>query len=91
MGWGPLGYNKYSSDLTWLCSEKISRHIPTLSVYSKEMSEKICAAELHLSRSHLYSHCSQDFDSTIKVRKLCPHHSHMTLTLVSHQYHITLK
>ena len=41
MGWGPLLSGNFLSDLTWLCSEKISRHIPTLSVYSKEMSEKI--------------------------------------------------
>ena len=41
--WGEALYSRVIiiTDLTWLCSEKISRHIPTLSVYSKEMSEKI--------------------------------------------------
>ena len=41
--WGGALYSRVIiiTDLTWLCSEKISRHIPTLSVYSKEMSEKI--------------------------------------------------
>ena len=53
----------------WLCCPgKIRSLLPYQPVYSKEMSEKICAAELHLSRSHLFSHCSQDCDSTIKVR-----------------------
>ena len=62
MGWGPLGYNKYSSDLTWLCSEKISRHIPTLSVYSKEMSEKI-----ELEAEKLRSANSVDYSKVDKL------------------------
>ena len=54
---------------TMSCPGKIRSLLPYQPVYSKEMSEKICAAELHLSRSHLYSHCSQDCESTNKVRQ----------------------
>ena len=63
MGWGPLVYvSNFSSDLTWLCSEKISRHIPTLSVYSKEMSEKI-----ELEAEKLRSANSVDYSKVDKL------------------------
>ena len=47
-----------------MCSDKISRHIPTLSVYSKEMSEKI-----EMEAEKLRSANSVDYS---KVRRARP-------------------